>query len=108
MKMSEEIKKEIECCFGNNAMSYVAREVQHYNEKQLLLERIYRLEAELAHVKLERDAAIRDCARFPCYTCREVENCDFCSQCVTIGTFRTMHEWRGLCAENGCAEDEVD
>lgn len=89
----------------DNAMSYVKREVKHYNEKQLLREQIYRLEAELAHVKLERDAAVRDCARFPCYTCNERENGDFCPQCRTTGTFRTLHEWRGPCAENGGTGD---
>ena len=54
-----------------------------------------------SQVKRERDAAIRDCARFPCYTCKERENGDFCPQCRTTGTFRILHEWRGPCEENG-------
>ena len=55
---------------------------------------------ELGTVKRERDAAVRDCARFPCYTCAERENGDFCPQCRTTGTFRALHEWRGVCPEN--------
>lgn len=51
-------------------------------------------------LKRERDAAVRDCARFPCYTCNERENGDFCPQCRITGTFRSLHEWRGVCAEN--------
>ena len=60
----------------------------------------YRLETRLAQVERERDAAVRDCARFPCYTCTERTNGDYCPQCRTTGTFRTLHEWRGVCAEN--------
>lgn len=60
-----------------------------------------------SQVKWERDAAIRDCARFPCYTCNERENGDFCPQCRTMGTFRTLHEWRGPCEENGGLPEEV-
>ena len=96
-------------------MSYVAREVQHYNEKQLLLERIYRLEAELAHVKLERDAAIMDMKVVPvCSICKHwakkeaqrkqtLEIPDVCIKCIT--SRKRQFEWRGLCAENGGAED---
>lgn len=58
------------------------------------------LESRLAQAERERDAAVRDCARFPCYTCTERENGDFCPQCRTMGTFRALHEWRGVCDEN--------
>lgn len=67
-----------------------------------------KLTVELEAVKRERDAAIRDCARFPCYTCNEREIGDCCPQCRTTGTFRTLHEWRGLCKENGGKQDDND
>lgn len=54
----------------------------------------------------ERDAAVRDCARFPCYTCEEAQNGDFCPQCRTTGTFRTLHVWRGVCEENSPVSQE--
>ena len=64
------------------------------------------LGAKLSMAERERDAAVRDCARFPCYTCTERENGDFCPQCRTMGTFRSLHEWRGVCDEN--TKDDAD
>lgn len=72
-----------------NAPTIDAEPVRHSE----LLEKIKQLEQE-------RNAAIRDCARFPCYTCNERENGDCCPQCRTTGTFRALHEWRGVCPEN--------
>lgn len=105
MKTPEEIKKGLFCCWedgcttcpydddctmGENFMD-VARDALTY---------IQQLESRLAQAERERDAAVRDCARFPCYTCNEKGNGDFCHQCRTTGTFRSLHEWRGVCEEN--------
>ena len=115
MKTPDEIKKGLDICRGINApcegcpynmetldydesvsklhddaLAYIQ---QLETEKSELLEKIKQLEQV-------RDAAVRDCARFPCYTCAERENGDCCPQCRTTGTFRTLHEWRGVCPEN--------
>lgn len=61
------------------------------------------LERDLERMQQERDAAVRDCACFPCYTCRERANGDSCGLCkCESGTSkRSNHEWRGPCKENG-------
>lgn len=74
-------------------------------EKLMMQKQLDNLRERLEIVERERDAAIRDCARFPCYTCNERENGDFCPQCKTTGTFRSLHEWRGPCEENGGTDD---
>ena len=63
--------------------------------------KIIELESRLAQVERERDAAIRDCARFPCRTCDDKENGDLCHNCnVRKDSTRTNYEWRGVCEEN--------
>lgn len=72
------------------------------------LDLIQKLEAENAELKRERDAAVRDCACFPCYTCKERENRDNCFQCECgfAASRRSHHEWRGPCEENGGQKEE--
>lgn len=68
--------------------------------------RIAELEQELAAVKRERDAAIRDCSEFPCKTCDDRENRDLCCNCIKPGsTRRTNHVWRGVCPDTEVQED---
>lgn len=110
----------------NDSISYVAREAQHYEEKQLLLERIYRLEEKYARamenakilseavtkLERERDAAIRDMGVVPvCAICIHNEEKkalselhDIPSQCINCVFDRHQFVWRGLCAENGGEE----
>ncbi len=62
---------------------------------------IQQLESRLAQAERERDAAVADCSRFPCATCSDKENGDFCHNCnVRKDTTRTNYEWRGVCQEN--------
>ena len=116
MKTPEEIKKGLESCnsdecHGNHTdcpyvesdmcMSFITGDALAY---------IQQLEAELADVKRERDAAVRDMTY--------VTRCESCKHyCVDIGGFPCnkcavvhkgagiMWEWRGLCSENGGADD---
>lgn len=63
------------------------------------------LESRLAQVERERDAAVKDCSRFPCATCSDKENGDLCHHCnVCRDTTRTNYEWRGVCPENSKEE----
>lgn len=65
----------------------------------------YRLTERLAQVERERDAAVKDCSRFPCATCSDKENGDLCHNCnVCKDTRRTNYEWRGVCPENSKEE----
>ena len=100
----EEIKKGLECgfcheCPYDNDEQETVEECARQVHKDAIAY-IQQLESRLAQAERERDAAVRDCARFPCYTCAEKENGDFCPQCRTTGTFRALHEWRGPCPEN--------
>lgn len=106
MKTPDSIKKGLELC---GVLDGDCENCPYDDGPQLLcadrlrkdaLAYIRQLESRLAQVEMERDAAVRDCARFPCYTCTERENGDFCPQCRTTGTFRALHEWRGVCPEN--------
>ena len=63
-------------------------------ENAELLEKIKQLEKKL-------NAAIHDCGMFPCQTCEEKDNGDLCPMCTVKGSYRSLHQWRGLCAENG-------
>lgn len=66
-----------------------------------LLQAVDQLKTNIAQVERERDAAVRDCARFPCSTCDDKENGDLCHNCnVRKDTTRTNYEWRGICEEN--------
>lgn len=64
-------------------------------------EQIATLTAELEQVKLERDAAVKDCGKFPCQTCEERENGDLCPVCECQGGYRSVHQWRGVTEEGG-------
>ena len=69
-----------------------------------------RLKAELETVKRERDAAVRDMKYVVrCTSCKHRELTCVDEPCLTcantaIGSDDAW-EWRGLCAENGGAED---
>ena len=60
--------------------------------------------AEIARLTAERDAAIVDCSRFPCYSCAEwprlTEKCHGCTDNPKTTKRKKNHVWRGLCAEN--------
>lgn len=105
MKTPDEIKKWLEYCHSSKPCidcKYDQRDFPHC-VRSLLADAINgyeKLVSRLAQVERERDAAVRDCARFPCYTCNEKGNGDFCHQCRTTGTFRSLHEWRGVCEDN--------
>ena len=63
---------------------------------------IERLTADVAKVTQERDAAVRDCAQFPCATCNNRNAASgVCRDCRCEGYRRTEHDWRGVCDENG-------
>ena len=51
-------------------------------------------------LKRERDAAVKDCARFPCQTCADRENGDLCTWCTVMDGERTNHVWRGVKEDN--------
>lgn len=53
------------------------------------------LAEEIELMKRERDAAVKDCACFPCWTCAELENGDNCNWCTSVDGFRTGYVWRG-------------
>lgn len=72
-----------------DALAYIQQLEAKDTEKG---QRIAELEQELAAVKRERDAAIRDCSEFPCNTCDDRENRDLCCNCIKPGsTRRTNH-----------------
>lgn len=75
---SDDLKYGIECCIKYMACSPAEEccDLCPYHGRCGGLEKdalalIRQLEAENGELKRERDAAIRDCARFPCYTCKE-------------------------------------
>lgn len=58
-----------------------------------LLQTVDQLKSRLAQVERERDAAVKDCSRFPCATCSDKENGDLCHNCnVRKDTTRTNYE----------------
>ena len=73
------------------------------------LDRIQQLEAELAEVEKERDAAIRDIPRVCGYCkwyeitnnrCTPDHDCKNPNGCLNISGINTGWQWRGVCAEN--------
>lgn len=95
----------------DDSMSYVVREKQHYNEKQVLLERIYRLEEKyeramenakilsdaVTKLERERDAAVEMLRRSShcCESCKHMP----ISECVCTSEPKadgSCWEWRGL------------
>ena len=72
-------------------ITYLYGVVSDYERK------IAKLTVELETVKRERDAAFNDIDRY-CRTCKFAQDGDpTCSYC--------RWEWRGLCAENGGADE---
>lgn len=109
MKSPEEIKKGLkQCCDTGVGCSGCP----YYNDchdpfdtvisvEEDAIAYIEKLETRLAQVERERDAAVKDCSRFPCATCSDKENGDLCHNCnVRKDTTRTNYEWRGVCEEN--------
>lgn len=110
MKTPDEIKKGLAICCGYEIS---CRECPYDcspnscdgSPEEDAIEYINQLESRLAQVEMERDAAIRDCARFPCGTCADKVNGDLCHNCnVRKDTTRTNYEWRGVCPENAKEE----
>ena len=114
MKTPEEIKKGLEIEISvhyhlpNPEPRLTPREFMYMEQLHSdALAYIQQLESRLAQVERERDAAIRDCARFPCRTCDDKENGDLCHNCnVRKDTTRTNYEWRGVCEENTKEEEK--
>ena len=110
MKTPEEIKKGLEVCPSHNDCTGICPyEGTNMCIRFLMKEAlayIQQLESRLAQVERERDAAVNDCGRFPCQTCEERENGDLCPMCVVKGSYRSLHQWRGVCAENSKEENE--
>ena len=83
MKTPEQIKKGMECaenarCPDKSCVYFSSNVPCNVQVQKDALALIRQLEAEKAELlekikqlERERDAAIRDCARFPCYTCKE-------------------------------------
>lgn len=105
MKTPDEIKKWLEYCHSSKPCidcKYDQRDFPHC-VRSLLADAINgyeKLVSRLVQVERERDAAINDCGRFPCETCEERENGDLCPMCVVKGSYRSLHQWRGVCEEN--------
>ena len=79
-------------------------------EKLMMQKRIDNLCEQLELVKRQRDAAIKDITR-ACGYCKhyvygKTHLCRSKKPCANISGVNTAWEWRGLCAENGGAEDE--
>ena len=112
MKTPEEIKKGLELCSVGNMRECmqcpypIGFECFEQPMKDALAY-IQQLESRLAQVERERDAAVKDCSRFPCATCSDKENGDLCHHCnVCRDTTRTNYEWRGVCPENSKEENK--
>lgn len=104
MKTPDEIKKGLECCLSDKRTClecpYHIETVGCRALDRDVFAYVLQLESRLAQVEKERDAAVNDCGRFPCQTCEERENGDLCQMCVVKGSYRSLHQWRGVCAEN--------
>ena len=77
---------------------------------QIATDLIEELTAELEQVKRERDAAVRDLReQNACAHCKHYQpgnlaaNCEH--ECMFISGSKTGWQWRGVCEENGGAND---
>lgn len=70
---------------------------------------VEQLTAELEQVRRERDAAVRDVSvHDPCAVCKHCDcgiNDSPCRECLDGKKPWEEWQWRGVCAENGGAED---
>lgn len=82
-------------------------------EKMMMQRRIDNLMEQLELVKRQRDAALYDLhdSRH-CASCKHLEekeelrkDYDLPAQCLNCISERSQHLWRGLCKENGGAEE---
>lgn len=105
MKTPDEIKKDALALIRQTNASYRQLSKDLCGKENATLEELLhgasQVKADLEAVKRERDAAVRDCGRFPCQTCEERENRDLCLMCAVVnGSRRSLHQWRGVCPEN--------
>lgn len=128
MKTPDEIKKGLEYCrgmaCGTIKLDCPYEGMMNCHDVVLTdaLAYIHQLEADLkiAEIKLgvafgkllqterERDQAVKDCSRFMCETCAELDNGDNCSWCAVVDGHRTGYVWRGLPAPpKEDAEDDI-
>lgn len=124
MKTPEEIKKGLECalprsCNGNKCSTCpnATYSISELLEGELIKDVIAYIQWLESHVEQmenvirllgkEKDAAIHDCAMFPCSTCSDRENGDLCYTClVHPSSERSNYNWRGVCEEN--TKDDAD
>ena len=114
MKTPDEIKKGLECCPGYDCKGctcYSKCDDRGFDCVDALmidaLAYIQQLEAELAAVKRERDAAVADLASIPrcklcvnCETSNYEEPCRSCAHIAFMGDVKGDWKWRGVCPEN--------
>lgn len=115
MKKSDETKKVLEHCIktgmGCHMCDYLVRCLKVVRGKPIMqdaLALIQQLETELAAVKRERDAAVRDiklCAIYSDSTCKVCKNGKN-GRCRRVCLVQKRFEWRGVCSENTEAKDE--
>lgn len=104
-KTPEEIKKGMECCVGNTRECMqcpypIGFECFEQPMKDAIAY-IQQLESRLAQAERERDAAVNDCGKFLCNTCRYNGYAGVCYICHNVpGGGRANYEWRGICPEN--------
>ena len=56
--------------------------------------------AYIQQLEAERDAAVKDCSCFMCYTCADSNNGDNCNWCTSVNGYRTGYVWRGVQKED--------
>lgn len=118
----EEIKKGLECCMDyRSCTDYLEGKCPYSDIEECVdalladaLAIIQQLEADLAAVKRERDAAVADLNNNnQCYICAHAdcqwdENpCFSCLHSDPIDNFTSNFEWRGVCPENTEVQEDV-
>ena len=107
MKTTEEIKKGLECCAMSVCDNCPYKDCESYDEctGELTADAL----ACIKQLERERDAAIKDipraCGYCKHYAHRKTHECHSKVPCANVSGVNTRWEWRGLCAENGGAED---
>lgn len=101
MRLPKDIKRALGCGTTFYSCKECAYNIDNCGDEVEMdaLKYIEQLESRLAQVEKERDAAIHDCAMFPCQTCVDREHGDLCVTCRVENYRRSNYEWRGVCEE---------